>query len=163
VLSIRKEEKLSTLPWLDSWLRNLDLAGKLRLFLYQGDVNWTVGRLLLTSAMVGGAFGSLIFLRSGALLLASMVTLGGATLPFLYVYRKREKRLEQVRQLLPEALELMVSAIRAGHSFSSAMGMAAKESMEPIRREFRQCFEEQNYGMDTRGALFNLQYRLHIG
>ena len=86
-----------------------------------------------------------------------------AAVPFLYVLRKRSQRFEQMRQFLPEALDLMVSAIRAGHSFSSAMGMASKESPEPVRREFRQCFEEQNYGLELRAALSNLEYRMPIG
>jgi tight adherence protein B len=78
------------------------------------------------------------------------------------VIQKRSKRFEQMRQFLPEALDLMNAAIRAGHSFTSAMGMAAKESPEPVRREFRQCFDEQNYGLDLRGALANLHYRMPI-
>ncbi len=80
-----------------------------------------------------------------------------------FVLRKRKARFEQMRQFLPEALDLMVAAIRAGHSFSSAMAMASKESPEPIRREFRQCFDEQNYGLELRVAMLNLQYRMPIG
>ena len=56
----------------------------------------------------------------------------------------------------------MVSAIRAGHSFASAMGMASRESPEPVRREFRQCFDEQNYGLDLRVAMTNLAHRAPI-
>ena len=50
----------------------------------------------------------------------------------------------------------MVAAIRAGHTFASAMSMAAKVSPEPIRKEFRQTFDEQNYGLELRVALTNL-------
>jgi tight adherence protein B len=54
----------------------------------------------------------------------------------------------------------MVAAIRAGHSLMSAMGQAAKETPDPLRRELRQCFEEQNYGLDLRLAMANLAYRV---
>jgi tight adherence protein B len=67
-----------------------------------------------------------------------------------------------MRERLPESLDLMVSAIRAGHSFTSAMGLASKESPEPVKREFRQCFDEQNFGLDLRMAMNNLAYRMPI-
>jgi tight adherence protein B len=92
-----------------------------------------------------------------------MVAALAGSMPFQYVIRRRNKRFEQMRQFLPDALDLMVAAIRAGHSLSSAMGMAAKECPDPIRKEFRQCFDEQNYGLDLRSALSNLQYRMPIG
>src|SRR5262249_44869201 len=91
-------------------------------------------------------------------LIAIPLALLAAAAPFIYVFRKREARFEQMRQALPEALDLMNAGIRAGHSFSSAMSMAAKDSPEPVRKEFRQCFEEQNFGLDFRTALPNLQY-----
>jgi tight adherence protein B len=59
-----------------------------------------------------------------------------------------------MRQILPDALDLMVACIRAGHSVPLAMSMAAKESPEP--------FDEQNYGLDLRAALWNLQFRASI-
>jgi tight adherence protein B len=40
--------------------------------------------------------------------------------------------------------------------------MAAKECPEPIRGEFRQCFDEQNFGLDLRLALLNLAHRVPI-
>lgn len=67
-----------------------------------------------------------------------------------------------MRQYLPEALDLMVSAIRAGHTFSSSMSMASRECPEPIRKEFRQCFDEQQFGLELRTALTNLAYRVPI-
>ena len=52
----------------------------------------------------------------------------------------------------------MVGAMRAGHGFTSAMGMVAKECAEPIRSELRQCFDEQNFGLELRVALENLAW-----
>lgn len=162
-LSVRREERLSMLPWLDELLRKIDFSARLRLLIYQAELTWTVGKLLLWATLLALLFGYPVYLRTGAFLLSSIVAFGAAALPFLYVLRKREKRFEQMRQFLPDALDMMVAAIRAGHSFSSAMGMASKESPEPVRREFRQCFEEQNYGLELRTALSNLQYRMPIG
>jgi tight adherence protein B len=161
-ISLRRDDQASTIPWLDRLLKQGDIAERLRLLLYQADLKWTVGRLLLVSASAAFASGALVLLRTQALFLAMMIgALAGLT-PFLYVLRKRSSRFDRMRQYLPEALDLMNSAIRAGHSLSSAMGMVSKESPEPIRREFRQCYEEQNFGLELRVALNNLAYRVPI-
>jgi len=163
VYNVRREETLSTLPWLDELLRKLDLSERLRLFMYQADMKSTAGRIILWAVLLALAAGTLVQLRTGAALLAIIVAGCAAATPFLYVLRRRNRRFDQMRQFLPEALDLMAGAIRAGHSIASAMGMVAKESPEPIRREFRQCFDEQNYGLELRAAFSNLQYRMPIG
>jgi len=161
-LGLRRVDRLSALPWLDGVLRRVDIAESLRLILYQAELNWTVARLLLVSVLLACAAGYLVYLRTGALPLAFTIGLLASCGPFLYVLQKRSSRFDRMRQYLPEALDLMVAAIRAGHSLSSAMGMAAKECPEPIRREFRQCFDEQNFGLELRVALTNLAYRVPI-
>lgn len=159
---LRRVERLSALPWLDEVLRRVHIAESLRLLLYQAELQWTVARLLLLSAFLACAAGLLVYLRTGAVLLALVIAAGVAATPFLYALQRRTRRFDRMKQYLPEALDLMTAAIRAGHSFSSAMGMAAKECPEPIRREFRQCFDEQNFGLELRLALLNLAHRVPI-
>jgi tight adherence protein B len=161
-LNLRRVEQLSTLPWLNELLQKVDFTDSLRRLLQQADVNWTVGRLLLISAALACAGGYPVYLRTGALFLSLFIAALAALGPFAYVLQRRNARFDRMRQYLPEALDLMVSAIRAGHSFSSAMGMTATESPEPVRREFRQCFDEQNFGLEPRQALMNLAHRVPI-
>ena len=161
-LDVRRVEQLSTVPWLNNLLQKLDFTNNLRLLLKQADLNWTVGKLLLISAALACGSGYLVDLRTGAGLLALIVGSLAAIGPFAYVFNRRNNRFDRMRQYLPEALDLMVSAIRAGHSFSSAMGMSASESPEPVRREFRQCFDEQNFGLELRQCLLNLAHRVPI-
>jgi tight adherence protein B len=160
-LNLRRDEQLSNLPWLDRLLQQMD-AERLRLLLYQADLKWSVGQLLLTSASMALVAGTLVLMRTGALLLAFGIGALAGSAPFLYVLQRRSRRFDRMRQYLPESLDLMNAAIRAGHSLCSAMGMAAKESPEPIRREFRQCYEEQNFGLELRLAFTNLAYRVPI-
>src|SRR6185369_1291377 len=134
----------------------------LRLLLYQADIQWTPARLILTAAVCAVVCGILVFLRTGNAFMSFLLMAGAASLPLIWVYRKRDKRFYKLKERLPEALDLMVSAIRAGHSFTSAIGMASKESPEPVKREFRQCFDEQNYGLDLRTAMNNLAYRMPL-
>jgi len=161
--NIRLEGRLSTVPWIDEWLRKVDFSERLKLLLYQADLHWTVGRLLLSSILLASLPAYLAYFRTGVFFFAIVAAVFIGAGPFIYVFRKRHARFEQMRQALPEALDLMTAAIRAGHSFSSAMSMVAKDSPEPVRREFRQCFDEQNYGLEFRVALSNLQYRVPTG
>jgi tight adherence protein B len=100
--------------------------------------------------------------RTGATFLSLFIAALAGSLPLFHVFRKRRKRFYRMKERLPEALDMMVSGIRAGHSFASAMGMASRESPEPVKREFRQAFDEQNFGLDLRVAMTNLVYRVPI-
>lgn len=156
---VRPAQTISTLPWLERLLNRAEFGERLALLLYQADLNWSPGRLVLITIFVGFISGYLIYLRTNGFLAAFAGGAVLATLPFLYVRRKRDARFNRIRTLLPEALDMMVAAIRAGHSFSSAMGMVARDSPEPVRREFRKCYDEQHFGLDLRAAMLNLTQR----
>jgi tight adherence protein B len=84
-------------------------------------------------------------------------------LPWMYVLRRRGRRFGKFEEQLPEAIDLLVSALRAGHSLMTAIGFLGQEPREPLSGEFRACFEEQNYGIDLRTALMNLGVRVPVG
>jgi tight adherence protein B len=88
---------------------------------------------------------------------------GAGSIPFLAVLRARRKRLRKMEEQLPEALDLMSRAMRAGHAFPSALQMAGSEGPEPIAREFRIAAEEVNYGVAMQEALNNLSLRVAVG
>lgn len=161
-LDIRRQELLSSLPWLNRWLQTVQLTSNLRRLLSQADLNWTAGRLLLLSTFLTLLAAYLIYARTGAWLLAALLGALSGSLPFLYVQQKRARRFARFEELLPAAVDLMVGAIRAGHSFPSAMALVSKECAEPVRREFRQCVDEQNFGLDLRVALENLAERVPV-
>jgi tight adherence protein B len=159
-LDLRISEPLSGLPWLDRWLQGMNLAPRLQLMLRQADLKWTVGRLVLLSLLCGLGVGYLVDLRTHAHLFALGITVLAGAGPLLYVRHVRQRRFDRIRELLPDAIDLMVAAIRAGQSLYSAMGLVARESPEPVRGEFRQCYEEQSFGLDLRSAMTNFIYRL---
>jgi tight adherence protein B len=161
-LAVRRDETLSEIEWLDRLLHRLDVARTLQLWLTQAEMKWTAGRLITLALLMGLVCGYLVFIRTGSLFLSLLLSAGAGALPFFHVLRKRRQRFERMKERLPEALDLMVSAIRAGQTFTSAMGMASRESAEPVKREFRYCFDEQNYGLDLRVAMTNLVYRVPI-
>ncbi len=79
---------------------------------------------------------------------------------FLFVTYKKSIRQRQFAEEFPDALDLLVSALRAGISFSAALQIVADESPEPIRSEFAIVVEEQALGVDLRDALSNMANRV---
>jgi tight adherence protein B len=84
------------------------------------------------------------------------------SLPYLYILKKRSKRLNMFEEQFPEALDFVSRAMRAGHAFSVSLEMLADESPEPLSREFRQVFNEQNLGAPIEAALKNLAVRIPL-
>jgi tight adherence protein B len=104
----------------------------------------------------------LLYLRTGVVIFSLLI---GALLgagPFFYVLHKRTQRFNKFEQGLPDTLDLMVSALRAGHSLVSALDLAASESPDPIGTELRICFDEQNYGLELKTAMNNLATRVPL-
>ena len=82
-----------------------------------------------------------------------------AALPTLYVLRARGQHMQRFEKQLPEALDLMGRAMRAGHAFPTAIKMVAEEMKDPIGGEYRILFDEMNYGVPQQTALLNLAAR----
>jgi tight adherence protein B len=161
-VDVRKREFMSSIPLLNRLLANLDLAPKLRDLLSQANLEWTPARLLLMSTACCVIPGYLVYLRTGVVILSAVLGILFGAIPFAYVFLKRGKRFDQFEQGLPAALDLMVSGLRSGHSLVSAMSLVAREVPDPIGREFRICFDEQNYGLELRTAMHNMAQRVPI-
>ena len=161
-IDFRKSDDLSAMPWLNATLQKLDVAPRLRTLMSQATVKWTTGSLLLMSLVAFTAPAFVIYRRSSSILFALLSGLVCGSLPIAYVYMKRRQRFKKFEQGLPDALELMVGALRVGHSLSAAMSLVARECPEPIRGEFRICFDEQNFGLELRASLENLTTRIPL-
>lgn len=162
VVDVRKTELMSAIPMLDRWLARLELAPRLRRLLYQAGLKWTVGGLLLMSAALLVIPGYLVFLRTGNILFGLLVGLVCGSLPFAFVWKKRQQRLGKFEQGLPEAIDLIVSALRVGHSLNATMGLVSRECPDPVGGEFRITFDEQNFGLELKSALDNMTTRVPL-
>lgn len=160
--SIRKQETVSTIPLLGRMLARLDITTRLRDLLAQANLPWTPGRLVLMCIASWVIPAWLVNLKTGAFVVSFLFGMLCSTAPLAYVLIMRRKRFDRFEQGLPAALELIVSALRSGHSLISAIGLASKESPDPIGRELRICFDEQNYGLELRTAMQNLAIRVPI-
>jgi tight adherence protein B len=158
--SLIKQRLLSETPALQRLLLQVPRVSSIDRLLEQSGLSWTVGDLIALSlvapVLVGGI--SIWFGLPLALVLVLMA-LGIAT-PTLLVMNAKSRRLERVDQQLPDALDLIGRALRAGHAFPTAMKMVGDEMAAPIADEFRATFDEVNFGISMGDALMNLATRV---
>jgi tight adherence protein B len=93
---------------------------------------------------------------------AALAALLGALMPYSVVRFKRKRRLGAFEEMLPEAIDLLGRAIRAGHPLSAGMKMVADETKEPIAGEFRQTHEEHRFGLPFEDALLAMADRVNL-
>jgi tight adherence protein B len=86
----------------------------------------------------------------------------GAAIPTIYLKFKKSRRMARFEEQFTEALDLLSRALRAGHAFQTAMGMVADDLKEPVGPEFRKTFDQQNFGLPLRDALFQLADRIPL-
>ena len=115
-VDVRKSELLSAIPFVHRWLLKVELAPRLRVLLHQANLNWTAGGLMMATAVCLVIPAYLINLRTNTPAFAAIIGLAFGYAPLGYVLHRRAKRFDKFEQGLPEALDLMVSGLRAGHS-----------------------------------------------
>ena len=159
-LALLKQRNLSQMPAMERMLLVMPRVHHLDRLLVQSGSPWTVARFIGTSAIFGFAgFAIPALLHLPGWLPLALAGLSGL-LPFFYILRRRGQRLHKLEEQLPEALDLISRAMRAGHAFPSALQMVAEEAQNPIASEFRITFEEINYGISVKDALMNLAARV---
>jgi tight adherence protein B len=161
-MQLLKEELLSSVPAFHRALIRFEVFNKLQAVLRQADMKITVYRFVILSLIAGFVAGLLVFFFSGSLIamfIATAVVMGA---PLMFALNQRRRRFRTFLEQLPDALELMVRSLQAGHSFSSALQMVATEMPDPIAREFGKTYEEQNLGLNIKSALENLVERVPI-
>lgn len=157
---VERDVRYSSLPWFDRILRALSIGQRLELLLYQAGMNMRAGVLVLLIAlfaMAGYVLGMAALHRIFAALLTMAVL---APVPYIYVVYRKNQRMKAFAREFPDALDLLVSALRAGLSFSSALQIVSEESPDPVRGEFAITVEEQSLGVDMREAMVNLADRV---
>ncbi|MDX1624442.1 MAG: type II secretion system F family protein [Gemmatimonadota bacterium] len=157
-----RDEETGEIAWLDPIVARFPHVRDLQILLDQAEVGWRSGTFLLVT--VGAAVGFGLFAM--VLFRIPIVGLGaasmGATLPYLWVKRRKKKRLERFEEHFPEAIDLLGRAIRAGHAFSTGLQMVSDESPEPIAGEFRRVFEEQKFGLPLEDSMLALADRIDL-
>jgi tight adherence protein B len=100
-----------------------------------------------------------LWLNLGAL--AIVVALVAALLTgYMLLSRARARRISGFGEQLPEALDIIVRGLRAGHPFRVALGLASREMPDPIGTEFGILLDEISFGLDQQVAVDHLYGRV---
>ena len=159
-IDIRRKTLYSDIHWLNQILSKLPRLTRIKQLLEQSGLQHRLSVFVLSSALLailGIVCGRLVtskllFLLPGAALLG--------TLPFLYIYHKKEKRMRRFQAQLPEALDLLARSLKAGHAFTGGLRMVADEFDDPIGVEFNKTLNEINFGVGLPEAMNNLTQRV---
>ncbi|MFN3658225.1 MAG: type II secretion system F family protein [Pseudolabrys sp.] len=133
-----------------------------------------LNRLLLQSGLTIG-FGRMIVIIAAATVAAFAAVLmfhgnltyavvagvfGGLLLPLMVLRLLRSRRQKKFGAQFPDAIDIIVRSLRAGHPVPIAITMVAREMPDPIGSEFGIATDEITYGADLETAMRNLYYRV---
>lgn len=119
----------------------------------QADCHIPPSTLTGVGLLMGGLGATVTLLMRVPWWFAPITGLTLFTIPWLWLWNKRRQRLKKFAAQLPDALELVARALRAGHSLAAGMHVVAEEMPEPIAGEFGRVYEEQNLGIPIEEAL----------
>jgi tight adherence protein B len=155
-------DRLSALPFLEGLVNTkTGLLAPLERLVVESGLKITVGTLLLMM-LFGATIGLAIGLWMGRLAVGLILMVVLAVIPFIWVKVSRNKRLNTFEEQFPEAVELIARSLRAGHAFTTGLGMAADEIKPPVGSEFKRVYDEQNFGMSLVTALRAMALRVPV-
>lgn len=158
--SISRDRRLSSDARLNALLAKLPKISVFDTLLLQAGSERSVAELLVgmgAGFLVGLALGVLLSIGLGwALVLGLIIGL----LPVGWFNLQRTRRTKAIVSQLPDALDLICRALKAGHALSATLSMVASQAPQPIAAEFKTTFDEINFGVSTKKALLNLALRV---
>lgn len=157
---ILRRRVLSDVPFLNRCLHFIPKFERLERLVRLSNTKYSLGFFVLLTLLLSSS--GYLVTRTIRLqfTLSAMVSATLGTIPFLYLSMKKKKRMIKLLSQLPDTLDLIARALRAGHSFSTGMKLAADEFDDPIGPEFSETLDEINYGISVADALIHLASRL---
>ena len=118
--------------------------------------------VFVVMAALGFVVGLLAAVRTGSMLLGLVCAAAAGAAPVIYLVLKRGQRLGTFERQLPDGLDMMTRAIRAGHALTVSMQLVAEEMKEPVGTEFARVVDETRLGSDLNEALDRLYRRIPL-
>lgn len=144
---------------IDGFIYGLPFASSLELLLYRAGMTVSLKRFIGVSLIFGAASA---FALSAFFPSAQSPVIGACAcmLPWLQARRLAKKRTAEFEVQFPDALDLLIRALRAGHALSAGMQMVAEELQDPVSQEFMLAADEIKLGKEVPAALSNMAYRV---
>jgi tight adherence protein B len=159
-IPLLKDQRLSSIPMLDAVLSSIPFVRPMVRMIRQAGLKRRVGEVLLYVPLLALVAFLLATLAGLPAAIALMMALIAGSVPLFVVARIRQKRTMLFSEQLPDSLDLVRSALQAGHGLLSALNVVAETFPDPIAQEFRWVTEEVRLGLPLRDALYHLVDRL---
>jgi tight adherence protein B len=148
--------------------RGLTSGGDFRLpllalnrLIVQSGISMGLSRIALFAGGAGVVTFALLIVVRGSFLEALIGLLfSGLFLPYFVLRMKRGRRRKKFAAQFPDAIDIIVRSLRAGHPVPIAVSMVARECADPIGTEFGIVADEVTYGADLETAMRNLYSRV---
>ena len=154
---LRQTHRSSVAP-IDRFLESLQLTEAMEYELRRAGLPWSVGEFLLGSAVAASIL--MLLGQQMGMLFAWIGAAFGAALPFMVIRHMKRRRQRKFEEQLPDAIDMIVNAMRAGFSFQAALKFVGEEIPSPLGEEFTRIYDEQRLGADIRSALLGMQDRV---
>lgn len=159
-VSLMREHYLRDLSPLEKRLETLSLLEPLITLIAQSGYRTRAYRVVLLALLLAVTAGFVGYYFKSTWWIPVLFAPFGASLPFLYLRRKRSHRIAKIEEQLPDVVDVIIRALRAGHPFIEAIRLVSTEMPSPVKEEFQTTFNEINYGGDVRSALLGLLQRV---
>lgn len=161
--SLLRQRSASRFPLLEAVLARSRGSRRIAPWLQQSGLGWHPAQLVaaMLCAVLLALIGAQLVLHAPPSMAVLAALLAGSV-PVAWAARQRTRRLRAIERQLPDALDLIVRALKAGHAFSSALQMAGEELNQPIAGELRLTHEEANFGVPLEQALLSLEQRVPL-
>ncbi len=158
--SLVRQKYLRELSFLERSLQSLPGSKVIEDLLEQAGKSYPSYRVIIAMLGLASLAGALAWYFTGNIFATPVAVLFAGFLPISKLKNDRKKRLEQFEEQLPDALDMMSRALRAGYPFNETMHYIAEEMQPPLSKEFGITFEEINYGRDIKEAFNYLLIRV---
>ena len=158
--SLLRQKYLRELSPLERKLEDLPSMQNLARIISQAGHKFLAYRVILLSVVLSivAAIAAWVITRSITMSAVSLLIAG--SIPYMKINGDRTKRIQLFEEQLPDAIDMIKRALRAGHPFNGAIKLVAEEMDDPVAEEFGTTFADINYGNDGRRAMLGLLQRV---
>ncbi len=142
------------------YVQRFHFAADLKQLIVHAGSKASVGGVIGSSLLIAVALAFLAHSAIDFLPLDIAAAVAGAASRWGMLKFQKSLRLNKFTLALPDAIELMARALRAGHSMNSAVEIVAEQSVAPLDAEFGVVFQQQKFGIPFRDAILQLGERV---
>lgn len=146
--------------WVEDFVEGSRIHLFIQLLTIQADQTKSVGTVMMNCAGCALVAGLLVYGFSSNLLFAVLAIVAAGYCPIGILSFRKASRINAFNAALPDCIDVMARALRAGNSLNAAISIVADQAVGPAKTEFSEVFKKQNYGLPIREALIQMLNRV---